>query len=74
METEEFKNYQRRLNQIRVNALREGPLPTKRPLLEPDVTFKVNISDLSLPNIEINPSALPEIEDKPVKSNSKSLF
>ena len=43
-------------------------------LLEPEVKIKVDISDLELPDIEINPSALHEIEDKPVKSNSKSLF
>ena len=43
-------------------------------LLEPEVKIKVDTSDLELPDIEINLSALPEIEDKPVKSNSKSLF
>lgn len=49
---------------------------TKSFKLEPEVKIKVDISDLSLPDIEINPSVLPEIEDKPVKSNSnsKSLF
>ena len=74
MTTEEFKAYQRRLNHIRENKLKEGPLPTAKQLLEPEVKIKVDISDLELPDIEINPSVLPEIEDKPVKSNSVSLF
>ena len=43
-------------------------------LLEPEIKIKVDIADLELPDIEINLSALPEIEDKPVKSNSKSVF
>lgn len=74
MEIEEFKEYQRQLNRIREAKLKESPLPTKRPLLEPEVKIKVDISDLELPDIEINPSVLPKIEDKPVKSNSVSLF
>lgn len=43
-------------------------------LLEPEVKINVDTSDLELPDIEINLSVLPEIEDKPVKSNSISLF
>lgn len=74
MTTEEFKDYQRQLNRIREAKLKEGPLPKKRPLLEPEVKIKVDISDLSLPDIDINPSVLPEKEDTPVKSESKSLF
>ena len=77
MVTEEFKAYQRRLNHIRENKLKEGPLPTSKQLLEPDVTFNVDISDLNLQNIPINitpPAQNTIIEDKPVKSNSKSLF
>ena len=74
MEIEEFKEYQRQLNRIREAKLKESPLPTKRPLLEPEVKIKVDISDLELPDIEINPSVLPKKEDKPVKSNSVSLF
>ena len=76
MVTEEFKAYQRRLNHIRENKLKEGPLPTSKQLLEPDVTFNVDISDLNLQNIPINitPPVQPKYTDKPVKSNSKSLF
>ena len=74
MTTEEFKDYQRQLNRIREAKLKEGKLPTKRPLLEPDITFKTDLTDLELPDIEINPSVLPVKEDAPVKSNSVTLF
>lgn len=74
MTTEEFKDYQRQLNRIREAKLKEGKLPTKRPLLEPDITFKTDLTDLELPEIEINPSVLPVKEDKSVKSNSVTLF
>ena len=77
MVTEEFKAYQRRLNHIRENKLKEGPLPTSKQLLEPDVKLTVDISDLTIENLPINikgPVQNTIIEDKPVKSNSKSLF
>ena len=76
MTTEEFKEYQKRLNQQRVNALREKPLPKPKQLLEPEVNFGIDISDLSLENIPINikEPVQPVKEDKPVKSNSVSLF
>ena len=77
MVTEEFKAYQKSLNRIRENKLKEGPLPTAKQLLEPDVTFNVDISDLTINNIPISitpPAQNTIIEDKPVKSNSKSLF
>ena len=74
MTTDEFKQYQRMLNAQRVNELKKKPLPTNKPLLAPDVTFKTNLSDLEIPNIEINPSIQPAKEDKPVKSNSVVLF
>lgn len=50
--------------------------PPKSLKLAPEIKIKVDTSDLELPDIEINLSALPEIEYKPVKSNSnsKSLF
>lgn len=45
-------------------------------LLEPEVTFEVDISDLTIDNIPI--SITPPVqhikEDKVIKSNSKSLF
>lgn len=73
---EEFKEYQKRLNQIRVNALRESPLPKKRPLLEPEIKINVDISDLSLDNlpISIKEPVQEPIKDEPVKSNSVILF
>ena len=74
---EEFKHYQRRLNHIRENKLKEGPLPTSKQLLEPDVKLTVDISDLTIENLPLNitpPVQNTIIEDKPVKSNSKSLF
>ena len=73
---EEFKQYQRMLNIQRVNALREKPLPKAKQLLEPEVTFKVDISDLNLENIPINikEPVQPVKEDKAIKSNSISLF
>lgn len=74
MTTDEFKSYQRMLNAQRVNELKKKPLPTNKPLLAPDVTFKTNLIDLEIPNIEINPSTQPAKEDKPVKSNSVVLF
>ena len=76
MTTEEFKEYQRQLNRIREAKLKEEPLPTKRPLLEPEVKIKVDISDLNLENIPINikEPVQPVKEDKPLKSNSVSLF
>ena len=77
MVTEEFKHYQRSLNRMREAKLKEGPLPTAKQLLEPDVTFDIDLSDLTINNIPINivpPTQNTIIEDKPVKSNSKSLF
>ena len=76
MVTEEFKAYQKSLNRIRENKLKEGPLPTSKQLLEPDVTFNVDISDLNLQNIPINitPPVQAVKEEKVIKSNSKSLF
>ena len=76
MTTEEFKHYQRTLNHMRENNLKEDPLPTSKQLLEPDVTFNVDISDLNLQNIPINitPPVQAVKEDKVIKSNSKSLF
>ena len=76
MVTEEFKHYQRSLNRMREAKLKEGPLPTAKQLLEPDVTFNVDISDLTLENIPINIKGpvQPVNEEKVIKSNSKSLF
>lgn len=74
MTTDEFKSYQRMLNAQRVNELKKKPLPTNKPLLAPEVTFKTDLTDLEIPNIEINPSTQPAKEDKPVKSNSVVLF
>ena len=76
MVTEEFKHYQRSLNRIRENKLKESPLPKAKQLLEPDVTFTVDISDLTINNIPINITApvQPTYKDEPVKSNSISLF
>ena len=73
---DEFKTYQRMLNIQRLKSLNEGPLPTGKRLMEPDVTFKVDISDLTLENIPINivPPVQQVKEDKVIKSNSKSLF
>lgn len=76
MTTEEFKEYQRALNKQRINYLAEGPLPKKKPLLEPEVKINVDISDLSLENIPINikePVQEP-VKEKPIKSNSIVLF
>lgn len=44
--------------------------------LEPEITFNVDISDLSIENIPINikEPVQPVKEDKVVKSNSVSLF
>lgn len=76
MVTEEFKAYQRSLNSIRENKLKESPLPTSKQLLAPDVTFTVNVSDLTIDNIPINivPPVQPTYKDEPIKSSSKSLF
>ena len=76
MITEEFKAYQRSLNSMRENKLKESPLPKSKQLLEPDITLSVDISDLTINNIPINitPPVQPSYKDKPVKSNSKSLF
>jgi hypothetical protein len=76
MTQEEFKAYQRSLNKIREAKLKEEPLPTKRPLLEPEVKFKVDVSDLALEDIPINiPEPVKEpIKEQPIKSNSVTLF
>ena len=76
MTTDEFKAYQKSLNRIRENKLKEGPLPTAKQLLEPDVKLTVDISDLTINNIPINitPPVQAVKEDKVIKSNSKSLF
>lgn len=76
MIAEEFKSYQRTLNRIRESKLKESPLPKAKQLLEPDVTFNVDISDLTLENIPINIKGpvQPVNEEKVIKSNSKSLF
>ena len=76
MTTDDFKSYQRSLNRIREAKLKEGPLPKAKALLEPDVTFNVDISDLTLENIPINivPPVQQVKKDKVIKSNSKSLF
>lgn len=73
---EEFKEYQRTLNKQRINYLAEGPLPQKKPLLEPEIKINVDISDLSLDNLPINikEPVQPVKEEKAIKSNSKSLF
>ena len=76
MITEEFKAYQKSLNRIRENKLKEGPLPTSKQLLEPDVKLTVDISDLTINNIPISitPPVQPTYKDEPIKSESKSLF
>ena len=77
MTTDDFKSYQRSLNRIREAKLKEGPLPTAKQLLEPDITISVDISDLTINNIPINivpPTQNTIIEDKPIVSESKSLF
>ena len=76
MVTEEFKAYQKSLNRIRENKLKEGPLPTAKQLLEPDIKITVDISDLTINNIPINitPPVQHVNEEKVIKSNSKSLF
>lgn len=77
MTTDDFKAYQRTLNHMRENKLKESPLPTAKQLLEPDVKLTVDVSDLTLENLPLNITPLVQntiIEDKPVKSNSKSLF
>ena len=76
MVTEEFKAYQKSLNRIREAKLKEGPLPTAKQLLEPDITISVDVSDLTINNIPINITApvKPTYKDEPIKSESKSLF
>ena len=76
MTQEEFKSYQRTLNRIRESKLKESPLPKAKALLEPDVTFNVDVSDLTINNIPISiqPPVQPIYKDEPVKSNSISLF
>ena len=76
MEQEEFKHYQRALNHMRENKLKEGPLPKAKQLLEPEVKLTVDISDLTINNIPISiqPPVQPTYKDEPVKSSSKSLF
>lgn len=76
MTTDEFKSYQRTLNRMREHKLKEGPLPTAKQLLEPDVKLTVDVSDLTINNIPINivPPVNPTYKDEPIKSSSKSLF
>ena len=77
MTTDDFKSYQRALNRMREAKLKESPLPTAKQLLEPDITISVDISDLTIDNIPINivpPTQNTIIEDKPIVSESKSLF
>lgn len=77
MTTDDFKSYQRALNRIREHKLKEGPLPKAKQLLEPDVKLTVDVSDLTIDNIPINivpPTQNTIIEDKPIVSESKSLF
>lgn len=77
MTTDDFKSYQRALNRMRENKLKESPLPTAKQLLEPDVKLTVDVSDLTINNIPINivpPAQNTIIEDKPIVSESKSLF
>ena len=76
MTTDEFKAYQKSLNRMREAKLKEGPLPTAKQLLEPDIKITVDISDLTINNIPINITApvQPTYKDEPIKSESKSLF
>ena len=76
MEQEEFKHYQRALNHMRENKLKEDPLPKAKQLLEPDITISVDVSDLTINNIPISITTpvQPTYKDEPVKSSSKSLF
>lgn len=76
MTTEEFKAYQKSLNRIRENKLKESPLPKAKQLLEPEIKIKIDTSDLSIDNLPINiPEPVhPVTEYKPTKSESKSLF
>ena len=73
---DEFKTYQRMLNIQRLKSLKEGPLPTAKQLLEPDIKIAVDISDLTINNIPISitPPVQPTYKDEPIKSSSKSLF
>ena len=76
MTADEFKAYQKSLNRIREGKLKESPLPTAKQLLEPEVNFTVDISDLTINNIPISITTpvQPTYKDEPVKSNSVSLF
>ena len=76
MTTDEFKAYQKSLNHIRENKLKEGPLPKAKQLLEPEIKLNIDVSDLNLQNIPISitPPVQPIYKDEPVKSNSISLF
>ena len=76
MIAEEFKAYQRSLNSMRENKLKESPLPKSKQLLEPDITLSVDVSDLTINNIPISitPPVQPTYKDEPIKSESKSLF
>ena len=76
MTTDEFKAYQRSLNHMRENKLKEGPLPKAKQLLEPEIKLSVDVSDLNLQNIPIyiTPPVQQTYKDEPVKSSSKSLF
>ena len=76
MTIDEFKAYQKSLNHIRENKLKEGPLPKAKALLEPEIKLNIDISDLTINNIPISiPSPVqPAYKDEPVKSNSISLF
>ena len=76
MIAEEFKHYQRSLNSMRENKLKESPLPKSKQLLEPDITLSVDVSDLTINNIPISitPPVKPTYKDEPIKSSSKSLF
>ena len=49
---------------------------TKQHLLEPEIKFNVDISDLTLDNLPLNikEPIQPVKEEKVIKSNSKSLF
>lgn len=76
MIAEEFKHYQRSLNSMRENKLKESSLPKSKQLLEPDITLSVDVSDLTINNIPISitPPVKPTYKDEPIKSSSKSLF
>lgn len=73
---DEFKQYQKRLNTIRVNALKEKPLPKSKSLLEPQVTFSTNLSDLTLEDLPIqipNPVIQQPVFNKQTSTENKSV-